>query len=160
MCFSESIILTSLPLEFYPALAQWKARRCCVICSRINPGLTVASPRHSCIPLVAYGPSAESLCLTCTLWRCQQALLRIIIRNSRVTVACMSAVRVLLRPLIFTLGTLQPLHGDSQEKLTADLISRNNAPFNALSKHLLRDFLGGPVAKTPHSQLRGPRFNS
>ena len=76
------------------------------------------------------------------------------------TVACMSAVWVLLRLLILTLGTLHPLQEDSREKRIADLISRNNAPFNALSKHLLRDFLGGPVAKTPHSQLRGPRFNS
>lgn len=76
------------------------------------------------------------------------------------TVACTSAVQVLLRPLILILGTLHLLHEDLQEKLIAELISRNNAPFNALRKYLLRDFLGGLVAKTPHSQLRGPRFNS
>lgn len=76
------------------------------------------------------------------------------------TVACTSAVQVLLRPLILILGTLHLLHEDLQEKLIAELISRNNAPFNALRKYLLRDFLGGLVAKTPHPQLRGPRFNS
>ena len=32
-------------------------------------------------------------------------------------------------------------------------------PFSPL-KHYLRGFSGGPAAKTPHSQCRGPRFNS
>ena len=30
---------------------------------------------------------------------------------------------------------------------------------NGLTKMYWRDFPGGPVAKTPHSQYRGPRFN-
>ena len=53
------------------------------------------------------------------------------------TVACTSAVQVLLRPLILILGTLHLLHEDLQEKLIAELISRNNAPFNSLRKYLL-----------------------
>lgn len=44
--------------------------------------------------------SAESLCLTCTLWCCQQPLLRLI-RNSPVPVACVSAIETIHLYIIY-----------------------------------------------------------